>query len=221
MWFSVSIMASLKINKRFRQFLPVIIDIETSGLDDEKHAILEVAAVFLEYDNTLLKPYRTLHFHVLPFRDAQFDPQAMEIHNIKPDHPFRMAVDETTFLSELNQDIEKELVEQGCRKAILTGHNPSFDLGFLLQAGKRCKIKPSVHSFSTFDTATLSALTFGQTVLARALSASGIKHDVDEAHSALYDAEQTAKLFCHIVNHSQFNPLETSNLPYRKYRHNR
>lgn len=214
-------MSKLKIKKRFRQFLPVIVDIETSGLDDEKHAILEVAAIFLEYNNTILKPYKTLHYHVAPFQNALFDPKAMEIHKIKPDHPFRMAIDEVTFLTELNQHIEKELVENECRKAILTGHNPSFDLGFLLQAGKRCQIKPNIHPFSTFDTATLSALTFGQTVLARALSASGIEHDADEAHSALYDAEQTAKLFCHIVNHSQFNPLETSNLPYRKYRYNR
>lgn len=214
-------MENLKIKKRFRQFLPVIIDIETTGLDAEKHAILEVAAVFLKYENSVLKPSRTLHFHVSPFKNALFDPKAMEIHNIKPDHPFRMAVDEATFLTELNHYIEKELADKECRKAILTGHNPSFDLGFLLQAGKRCQIKPNVHSFTTFDTATLSALTFGQTVLARALSASSIEHNADEAHSALYDAEQTAKLFCHIINHSQFNPLERSNLPYRKYHHNR
>ena len=43
-------------------------------------------------------------------------------------------------------------------------------------------------------------MTYGQTVLARAAFAAGIGWDPNEAHSAVYDAEQTARLFCIIAN---------------------
>ncbi|MGW8228635.1 MAG: ribonuclease T, partial [Gammaproteobacteria bacterium] len=41
---------------------------------------------------------------------------------------------------------------------------------------------------------------YGQTVLARAVQAAGIQWNQKEAHSAVYDAERTAELFCRIVN---------------------
>ena len=37
-------------------------------------------------------------------------------------------------------------------------------------------------------------------MLSRALQAAGLEWDANEAHSALYDAERTAQLFCMIVN---------------------
>ena len=46
----------------------------------------------------------------------------------------------------------------------------------------------------------LSGLAFGQTVLAKACAEAGISFDNNEAHSAAYDAERTAELFCEIVN---------------------
>jgi len=49
----------------------------------------------------------------------------------------------------------------------------------------------------------LAGLAYGQTVLARALQAAGIRWDEREAHSAIYDAERTAELFCQIVNRWQ------------------
>ena len=49
-------------------------------------------------------------------------------------------------------------------------------------------------------TATLSGLAYGQTVLAKACAEAGIAFDNNEAHSAAYDAERTAELFCDIVN---------------------
>ena len=56
------------------------------------------------------------------------------------------------------------------------------------------------HPFSSFDTATLAGLAYGQTVLAKACQAAGIDFDGREAHSARYDTEKTADLFCGIVN---------------------
>jgi ribonuclease T len=46
----------------------------------------------------------------------------------------------------------------------------------------------------------LCGVAFGQTVLARAAVAAGLDWDETQAHSASYDAEVTADLFCEVVN---------------------
>ena len=74
-------------------------------------------------------------------------------------------------------------------------------MGFLNAAVERTNIKRNpFHPFSTFDTVSLAGLVYGQTVLARAAEAAGLDWDANEAHSARYDAERTAELFCKIVN---------------------
>ncbi len=74
-------------------------------------------------------------------------------------------------------------------------------MSFINAAVNRCGIKKSpFHAFSCFDTATLGGVAFGQTVLARAVQAAGLEWDGKQAHSAIYDAERTADLFCAIVN---------------------
>jgi ribonuclease T len=89
----------------------------------------------------------------------------------------------------------------GCARAVLVGHNAHFDLGFLNAAVQRTGHKRNpFHPFSCFDTATLGGLAYGQTVLSRAVQAAGFEWDADAAHSAVYDAERTAALFCTIVN---------------------
>ena len=90
----------------------------------------------------------------------------------------------------------------GCRRAILTGHNAHFDLSFLQAAIRRCDLrkKSPFHSFSCFDTATLAGFVYGKTVLAKALGSARLPFDHNEAHSAIYDAQRTAELFCKMVN---------------------
>jgi ribonuclease T len=61
------------------------------------------------------------------------------------------------------------------------------------------------HPFSSFDTATLCGVAYGQTVLSRAVKAAGLIWDEESAHSAAYDAEITADVFCDIVN--RFKPV--------------
>jgi len=95
----------------------------------------------------------------------------------------------------------KALRQYDCQRAILVGHNAAFDIAFLNAAIRRTGHKRSpFHLFSCFDTATLGGLAYGQTVLSRAVQAAGIDWNANEAHSAVYDAERTALLFCDIVN---------------------
>lgn len=191
-----------EIKKRFDGYLPVVVDIETSGVDYQKNAILEIAAVLVDYnEHNFLTPFADFACHVTPFEGARLDEEALEITGIDPYHPFRFDISELDALTQLFDFVSQALKKTDCRRAVLVGHNAHFDLSFILAAAKRCKMKETpFHAFTVFDTATLSGLVFGKTVLAKALRAARIGFDKNEAHSAIYDAKQTAELFCHIVN---------------------
>ncbi|MEE9494817.1 MAG: ribonuclease T [Gammaproteobacteria bacterium] len=190
------------LTNRFRGFLPVVIDVETAGFNAKRDALLEIAAVILGYDeNNILAPVETIACHVEPFPGANLDQKSLEFTGIDPFHPFRMAKGEKDALAEVFQPVRKAIKKNACTRAVLVGHNASFDLGFLNAAVIRCNIKRNpFHQFSCFDTATLAGLAYKQTVLARAAAEAGIDWDQSQAHSAKYDAERTAELFCKIVN---------------------
>jgi len=189
------------IAERFRGYLPVVVDVETAGFNPQTDALLEIAAVTVQLDAGRFHRCQTYAAHVQPFPGARLDPAALAFTGIDPYHPFRNARPERDVLQTLFQPIRRAVRDSGCTRAILVGHNPWFDLAFINAAAQRCAIKRNpFHPFSAFDTATLSGLTFGQTVLSRAAQAAGMSWDSNEAHSAIYDAEQTAELFCRIVN---------------------
>ncbi|NOR51746.1 MAG: ribonuclease T [Gammaproteobacteria bacterium] len=187
---------------RFRGFLPVIIDVETAGFNHQKDALLEVAAVILRLnDEGILKKKESIAVHVEPFPGANLDTNALKFTGIDPFNPFRMAKPELKAMEMILNPIRKEVKATDCSRAILVGHNATFDLNFMQAAVARTKIKKNpFHQFSTFDTATLGGLAYGQSVLAKACKAAGIEFNDANAHAALYDAERTAELFCDIVN---------------------
>ena len=190
-----------RIADRFRAFLPVVVDVETAGFDAEKDALLEVAAVVLGMnDDGLLYSKATHASHIIPFEGANLDKAALAFNGIDPFHPFRVAQTEKEALEAIFAPIREEVKETGCSRAILVGHNPFFDLSFIKAGVARTQVKSPFHAFSTFDTATLGGLAYGQTVLAKAAQEAGIEWSNSEAHSAIYDAERTAELFCTIVN---------------------
>lgn len=187
---------------RFRGFLPVVIDVETGGFNCKTDALLEIAAVLLEMDDEgLLKRTETIRYHVKPFEGANMDPASMAVNGINPDHPLRPAIDERDALQRIFREVRLAVREQRCSRAVLVGHNAHFDLGFLNEAIERSSIKRNpFHPFSCFDTATACGIAFGQTVLSRAAAAAGLEWDESQAHSASYDAEITADVFCEVVN---------------------
>jgi ribonuclease T len=187
---------------RFRGFLPVIIDVETGGFNAATDALLEIAAIIVRLnDGGDLELADRHRYFVKPFAGSRLDPASLQVTGIDPFHPLRPAVDEAEALRALFQEVRKEIKEHGCNRAILVGHNSSFDLQFLNAAVERTGIKRNpFHPFSSFDTATLAGVAYGQTVLGRAVTAAGFEWNEERAHSALYDAEMTAKLFCSVVN---------------------
>ena len=193
---------------RFRGYLPVVVDVETGGFNEATDALLEIAAVLIDIDEQgQFYCCETVSCHVTPFAGANLDPKSMEVNGIDVHHPFRLAVDEKQALPKIFKPVREAIKQHDCNKAILVGHNAHFDLKFINAAAARSGIKRNpFHPFSTFDTVTLAGLAYGQTVLARSIKSAGMEWDPNEAHSAIYDAEMTAMLFCKIVNEIGFVP---------------
>lgn len=187
---------------RFRGYFPVIIDVETAGFNANTDALLEIAAVTLHMDeNGMLHPDQTYHAHIHPFEGANLEPAALEFNGIDPNCALRGAIDEDEAIKELCKTIRKQQKAAECQRSVIVAHNANFDQSFVNAAIERCNIKRTpFHPFVSFDTTTLSGLALGQTVLVKACQAAGIAFDQKEAHSALYDAQKTAELFCYIVN---------------------
>lgn len=190
------------MSQRFRGFLPVIVDVETGGFDQNKDALLEIGAVTVKIDESgHLSVNDEYACHVEPFEGSNMDPKSMEINGIDPYHPFRMAISEDKAIRELFKFASKDMKQNGCNRAIMVGHNTVMDLNFINAAANRNHIaRNPFHPFSIFDTVSFAGLAYGQTVLSRAAQAAGLEWDDEQAHSALYDAKQTAELFCTIVN---------------------
>lgn len=194
-----------QLKNHFRGFLPVVVDVETGGFNARTDALLELAAVILGADESgRLVRQQTVFAQVQPFPGANIEKAALEVNGIKIDSPLRMALPEKEALDKIFRPIRNAVSENGCSRAILVGHNAHFDLGFVNAAVDRTATKRCpFHPFSVFDTATLAGVLTGQTVLAKALQATGLGHDSREAHSAIYDAEKTADLFCLLFNAAQ------------------
>ena len=187
---------------RFRGFLPVVVDVETGGFNCRTDALLEIAAVLVEIDaDGDMTRGETIRYHVKPFEGANIEEASIAVNGIDPHHPLRPAIEERDALQRTFREVRRAIKANGCSRAVLVGHNAHFDLGFLNEAIMRSSIKRSpFHPFSCFDTATLCGVAYGQTVLARAAIAAGFGWDETQAHSASYDAEITADLFCDVVN---------------------
>lgn len=197
--------AFVPMGRRFRGFLPVVIDVETGGFDASTDALLQIGAVILHMDSKgELYRDRSLSYQLEPFDGARLDPRSLAVNGIDPYHPLRLAVPERQGLEDLFKQVRSEVKANRCNRAILVGHNAAFDLAFLNSAVARNDVKRNpFHGFSCLDTVSFAAMAYGQTVLARAVQAANLSWDSSEAHSALYDAEKTAELFCTVINRWQ------------------
>lgn len=194
-----------EMKDRFRGFFPVIVDVETGGFESRTDALLEVAAVTTRFDKQgKLEVANSYHFNVEPFEGANIEQKALDFTGIDIKNPLRNAAQEDFALTEIFKKLRIEQKASGCNRCVLVGHNAWFDLSFINAAVERNNIKRNpFHPFTSFDTASLSALVLGHTVLAQACALANIPFSQKDAHSALYDAKKTAELFCYLVNHTQ------------------
>jgi len=191
------------MKNRFRGYYPVVVDLETGGFNPNNNAILEIAITLIEEENGRLVPGVTERYHIEPYESLVVEEESLEFTKIKLDHPLRQAVSEVDALKSLFKTINKNKTKYQCSRAILVGHNAHFDLSFLNASIERNKIKKSpFHPFSVIDTVSLGVAVTQQTVLARVCKELKIDYSNDDAHSAAYDSDITAKVFCKILNDS-------------------
>ncbi len=201
------------MSERFRGYLPVVIDVETAGFDPQTNALLEIGACLLSFDDDgRLKPDEIIDLNVQPFEGSVINQASCEFIKVDPFDPQRNAICEKEAVKLLCKKVSARMKQEKCTRAIIVAHNAGFDHGFISAAVSRTNYKRSpFHPFSSLDTATLSAVFYGQTVLEKACQTAGVEYDSSKAHGAKYDATVTAELFCTIVNN--LKNLNNFNLP--------
>lgn len=193
------------LQDRFRSFLPVVVDVETGGTDAGIHALLEIAIVLLRLENDLLAIDAVHSWNVTPHPATATTKASLDFTQIDPNDAERHSIDEDIAVRECFRTIRRAINTANCTRGVLTGHNAHFDHGFLFRAAERNKIgRNPFHPFTVIDTASLSAVALGHTTLPEAASRLGIDYNEIDAHSAVYDAEITAKVFCELVNRSGY-----------------
>ena len=191
----------MRMRSRFRGYLPVVVDLETGGFDNGIHAVLEIAAATLDFADDRLVVGGRHRWAVTPHPDTAVEEASLKVTGIDLDDPGRGAISELAAVRALFRLVRTEVKRQGCQRAIVTAHNAHFDHGFIHAAAKRNGVKRSpFHPFSVLDTVALAAVHYGHTVLSETCGRAGIGFDAEQAHSAAYDAEVTAELFCAVVN---------------------
>ena len=194
----------MDMKDRFRSYLPVVVDLETGGVDSERHALLEIAVVLLSWEDDKIIRSSTHQWLIEPHAATELDPKSLEVTGIEPFDPERRGQNEEVALRDLFRIVRSHLKQLRCQRALLTGHNAHFDRRFLRAAAVRNKVgRDPFHPFSVLDTVSLAALAYGHTRLDVACERAGIAYDSEKAHAASYDAEVAAKLFCQIVNSSE------------------
>ncbi|RIY36702.1 exonuclease domain-containing protein [Psittacicella gerlachiana] len=202
----VATQAAEYMAKRFRGFYPLVVDIETTGIDHHENSIIQIAAVALTFDQDLnLVPYAELKLNVHPLKGNSINPDSIAITKINPFNYQRKAVDLTTALTALCKFARGAQKAHGCKRTVLTAHNVNFDKGFIYHYLEKCKIKRiPFHPFTVFDTSVLGAMFLADSRLKIAINKlPNETFDSSKAHDALFDAHECAKLFAYCVNSSK------------------
>ena len=190
-----------QMKARFRGFAPVVVDLETGGFDKEVHAVLQIAAVSLAWSEGSLGIETQRTWNVEPHPDTRVEAASLQLTGIDLGDADRGALPEVQAIREMFRFVRGVVRDSGCQRAVLAAHNAHFDHGFLMAAAARNGVgRNPFHPFTVLDTASLAALAYGHTVLSEACARAGLGFEESRAHSAGYDAEATARLFCSIVN---------------------
>ena len=190
------------MSTRFRGYYPIVVDVETGGLEPDKNAVLQIAAFSLSLDEQGKAFIDDQYLvDVAPDESTTIVAEALKINKIDLDKHALTAIAEHKAIRGLFQFARRAIKKHHCHRGILVGHNANFDLAFISAAAARHGIKRNpFHPFSVMDTVALAGLAYGQTVLKVAAQKAGLEFDDKKAHSAEYDARITAELFCKIHN---------------------
>jgi len=119
----------------------IVIDIEASGINPEKHSIVSLGAVdFRNPKNLFYEECRIWDgAHILEKGDSDELKSAQEINGMTPDQ-----------MHDVKKQSVGELIEhfrewvETCSDQVFAGHNPSFDIGFITDSIKRFHVEWSL-----------------------------------------------------------------------------
>ncbi|MDX1658452.1 MAG: 3'-5' exonuclease [Nitriliruptorales bacterium] len=163
----------------------VFIDTEATGLDHDRHELTEVAWIVRFEDGTEAeRQYFPQH------TTDGADDAALELTH----YAERIAPQPRTPMSEwLTQFLDD------ADGAIIVGAVPDFDVRHLQLACKKLQLEPTWdHHLLDVETLALPLIAPGPEAprsLAKTCEALGLEHDDDQAHGALYDAQQAKAVF--------------------------
>ena len=167
-----------------------VVDVETSGLDVERHHVLQVGIVTVDGNGTVLDRWSSL---VAPRSRFWFRVGPTKIHGIRR-RDVRTAPSAAVVFSELARRM------QGCR---FVAHNAEFDLGFLRKAAQSVGVElPLDNPVCTLQ---LSRRLDPERTTSHRLADLCERYGVTltKAHDALADAEATAGILPHLLRAHQ------------------
>ncbi|MDY5323890.1 MAG: exonuclease domain-containing protein, partial [Succinivibrio sp.] len=98
------------ISQRFREFLPVIVDVETAGFDPQKDALLEVAMMTVKFDEKgRLVPDELFSANIRPFEGANINQSNIDFLGIDPFDESRNLQTESEALIPMFKAISKKV----------------------------------------------------------------------------------------------------------------
>lgn len=177
----------------------VVLDTETTGLDPQKHSLLTIGLVVVDFPSGIVVD--DLH---IPVREDMMllDPQAMEVNGIDLATHSENSFTVTEAVGIIANFLGKHFPGKG--KIRLAGHNVDFDISFLKRLWRLASANAPEWPFDyrTLDTASLGyAEILGDPdrpndtpSLDKMLHKYGITIEKQDRHTALGDAKATAHL---------------------------
>lgn len=171
----------------------LITDFETSGLDPDKHCILEIGAILC---STTLEIERKFEIKLKPFKGAEMDPEALNVNGYtkkrwKDALPFEEGFYKFWKLTEADM--------------IFTAKNVPFDYSFYEAGIKHCKLKNRLHCnrmdimSMAFPFLPSNMEHFGMRTISRTLK---VKEE-PEVHTAMNGALNAYKILRKILRHTK------------------
>jgi DNA polymerase III epsilon subunit-like protein len=165
------------------------IDLETSGLDPQRHGIVSIGAITTQADGRKVEQFYSLCNPFGPASKLEMDPQAMEINGLKPSE----IANAPNMLVTL-RDLMFHWTEFN---PTLVFCNAPFDVAFLLAAIRReQRLAPLYEKYyrRVLDLYGLQFMHCGKVLsLSEMCKAWGVKNE--KAHNALADARVTSQIF--------------------------
>ena len=170
----------------------VVTDLETTGLNEQKHEIIQIARTVVDTASRQIVPGSQFNIYVTPSQWEGRDRKAMAINRIQKSTLNSVGVDLYSALGDYSRHINWS-------ESILAAWGIDFELKFLHAAhSKTMRVVP--FNYQTFDVRSAAFLHFAQDGLleypglAEAAEAFGLDVDHNRLHDAVYDVELTAEI---------------------------